>query len=83
MSVPEYLSGYFNQNQNIHNYNTRRKSNLLLPRVKLEQGKRTFHGAWQFINLPDEIKMLKFIKKLNKVPLFLLCKLIKFLHVDH
>ena len=60
MMVPEYLCGYFNQNQNIHNYNTRRKTDLYLPRVKLELGKRTFryHGAWQFNHLPAEIKML-------------------------
>jgi hypothetical protein len=38
MMVLEYLCGYFNQNQNIHNCNTR-KTDLHLPRVKLSLGK--------------------------------------------
>ena len=59
MSVPECLSGYFDKNQNTHNYNPRRESNLLLPRVKLELGK------WQFINFPGEIKMLSSLKSLT------------------
>ena len=33
--VPDYLNNYFSQNKNIPNYNTRLKTDLHLPRVKL------------------------------------------------
>lgn len=60
MFVPEYVRGYFSQNQNLHNYNTRRKADLHLPRAKLQLEKRTFkyNGSWQFNNLPSKIKTL-------------------------
>ena len=33
--VPQYLSDYFTRNYNVHSYNTRRKTDLHLPKVKL------------------------------------------------
>ena len=33
--VPKYLSGYFTRNFNVHNYNTRRRTDLHLPKPKL------------------------------------------------
>ena len=87
--VPEYLCEYFNQNQNIHNYKTRRKTGLYLPRVKLELGKRTFryHGAWPFNHLPGEIKMLNTFNAFKDEArgyffIFLRCNLSKFSIAD-
>ena len=40
--VPQYLSDYFTINYNVHSYNTRRRPDLHLPKVKLSLGKRTF-----------------------------------------
>ena len=39
--VPEYLQRFFVRNSNFHNYNTRRKQNLHLPKPKNNLGKRT------------------------------------------
>jgi exonuclease III len=56
--VPEYLSGYFVKNSNIHSYNTRRKDDLHLPKPNLSLGKRSFiySGSLLYNNLPDRIK---------------------------
>ena len=58
--VPDYHNSYFSQNKNIHNYNTSLKTDLHLPRVKLQLGKRTFrlNGTYQFNNLPADLKMI-------------------------
>ena len=40
--VPQYLSDYFTRNYNVHSYNTRRRTDLNLPKVKLSLVKRTF-----------------------------------------
>jgi hypothetical protein len=56
--APTYLDNYFVKNVNIHNFNTRRKENVVLPRVNRELGKKTFrfHGAKYYNELPTEIK---------------------------
>ena len=40
--VPKYLSDYFTRNYNVHSYNTRRRTDLHLPKPKLSLVKRTF-----------------------------------------
>ena len=52
--VPRYLSDYFTRNYNVHRYNTRRKTDLHLPKVKLSLAKRTFRysGSALFNLLP-------------------------------
>ena len=56
--APTYLDNYFVKNVNIHNFNTRRKENFVLPRVNRELGKKTFRfqGAKDYNELPTEIK---------------------------
>ena len=55
---PEYLSNYFSRNSCFHTHNTRRKSDLHLPKPKLSLGKRTFRfsGSVLFNSLPTHIK---------------------------
>ena len=59
--VPEYLSNYFVRNYSFHCYNTRRRSDLHLPKPKLTLGKRTFRysGSVLFNTLPVNIKHAK------------------------
>lgn len=56
--VPQYLSNYFTRNSCFHTHNTRRKSDLHLPKQKLSLGKRTFRfsGSVLFNSLPAHIK---------------------------
>lgn len=56
--VPVYLGDYFVRNHNIHTYNTRRKTDLHLPKPKLSLGKRTFRysGSFLYNTLPSKIK---------------------------
>ena len=59
--VPKYLSGYFTRNFNVHNYNTRRRTDLHLPKPKLSLAKRTFRysGSAFFNLLPRNIQNAK------------------------
>ena len=59
--VPEYLSNYFVRNYIFHCYNTRRRSDLHLPKPKLTLGKRTFRysGSVLFNTLPVNVKHAK------------------------
>ena len=52
--VPQYLSDYFTRNYNVYSYNTRRRTDLRLPKVKLSLAKRTFRysGTALFNLLP-------------------------------
>ena len=56
--VPQYLSDYFTRNYNVHSYNTRRKTDLHLPKVKLSLAKRTFRysGSALFNLLPRSMQ---------------------------
>jgi len=56
--VPQYLSDYFTRNYNVHSYNTRRRSDLHLPKVKLSLSKRTFRysGSTLFNLLPSSMQ---------------------------
>jgi hypothetical protein len=56
--APIYLDNYFVKNVNIHNFNTRRKENFVLPRVNRELGEKTlrFQEAEDYNELPTEIK---------------------------
>ena len=56
--VPEYLSCYFTRNSCVHTHNTRRKSDLHLPKPELSLGKLTFRfsGSVLFSSLPTHIK---------------------------
>jgi len=40
--LPQYLGDYFTRNYNVHSYNTRRRSDLHLPKVKLSPAKKHF-----------------------------------------
>jgi len=47
---PKYLSDYFTRNYNVHSHNTRRRTDLLKPKLSL--AKRTFrHSGPAFFNL--------------------------------
>ena len=56
--VPEYLCSYFLRNSNFHNYNTRRRHDLHIPKPNRNLGKRTFRYSATvcFNTLPDQIK---------------------------
>ena len=56
--VPQYLSDYFTRNYNVHSYNTRRKTDLHLPKVKLSLAKKTFRysGSALFNVLPRSMQ---------------------------
>ena len=56
--VPQYLSDYFTRNYNVHSYNTRRRTDLRLPKVKLSLAKRTFRyfGTALFNLLPRSMQ---------------------------
>ena len=56
--VPQYLSDYFTRNYNVHSYNTHRKTDLHLPKVKLSLAKRTFRylGSALFNLLPRSMQ---------------------------
>ena len=56
--VPQYLSDYFTRNYNLHSYNTHRKTDLHLPKVKLSLAKRTFRysGSALFNLLPRSMQ---------------------------
>jgi len=56
--VPQYLCDYFTRNYNVHSYNTRRRSDLHLPKVKLSLAKRTFtySGSALFNVLPSSMQ---------------------------
>ena len=52
MLVPQYLCNYFIRNYNVHSYETRRRTNLHLPKPKLGLGKRSFkYLGMVFFNL--------------------------------
>ena len=52
MLVPQYLCNYFIRNYNVHGYETRRRTNLHLPKPKLGLGKRSFkYLGMGFFNL--------------------------------
>ena len=55
--VPQYLCDYFIRNCNVH-YNTRRKTDIHLPKPKLSLGKRSFRfsGSILFNSLPTKIQ---------------------------
>ncbi len=42
--APAYFDNHFVKNANMHNFNTRHKENLVLPRVNRELGKKTFRS---------------------------------------
>ena len=52
--VPDYLCEYFTRNSNIHNYNTRQKHDLHLPKPNRKLDKKTFRfsGTRHFNALP-------------------------------
>ena len=56
--VPQYLSDYFTRNCNVHSYNTRRRTDLHLLKVKLSLAKRTFRysGSALFNVLPSSMQ---------------------------
>jgi len=56
--VPKYLSDYFTRNYNMHNYSTRRRTDLHLPKPKLSLAKGTFRysGSAFFNLLPRSIQ---------------------------
>lgn len=56
--VPQYLSDFFTRNYNVHSYNTRRRTNLHLPKAKLSLAKKTFRysGSALFNLLPRSIQ---------------------------
>ena len=56
--VPKYLCNYFTRNCNVHSYNTRRNTDLHLPKPNLSLAKRTFRysGSALFNLLPRSIK---------------------------
>ena len=56
--VPDYLRNYFNKNCQIHSFNTRRKKDMHIPKIKLSLGKRTFRysGSISFNSLSPHIK---------------------------
>ena len=56
--VPEYLCSYFLRNSNFHNYNTRRRHDLHIPKPNRNLGKRTFRYSATvcFNTLPAQIK---------------------------
>jgi len=50
--VPKYLSDYFTRNNTVRSYNTRRRTDLHLPKPKLSLAKRTFtYSGSAFFNL--------------------------------
>ena len=56
--VPTNISELFLQNLNIHNYITRRKKDIHIPKIKLELGKRiiSLNGPLHYNNLPTKVK---------------------------
>ena len=56
--VPQYLCDYFIRNCNVHSYNTRRKTDIHLPKPKLSLGKRSFRFSRSilFNSLPTKIQ---------------------------
>ena len=55
--VPAYFRDDFTRYSNYHSYNTRRKDDLHIPKIKLSQGKRTFRfsRATAFNKLPNAL----------------------------
>ena len=56
--LPKYLSDYFTRNYDVHNYNTRKRTDLHLPKPKLSLAKGTFRysGSAFFNLLPRSIQ---------------------------
>ena len=59
--APTYLDNYFVKNVNIHNFNTIRKENFVLPRVNRELGKKTFRfqGAKDYKDYNIVVNIMK------------------------
>lgn len=63
--LPEYLRRIFIINSEIHNYNTRAKNNIHIPRINSKSGHRSFafSAAMLYNSLPDSVKNSETSKK--------------------
>ena len=75
MLVPQYLCNYFSRNYNVHSYETRRRTNLHLPKPKLGRGKRSFkYLGMVFFNL-----LSRYIQKAESLSFFFFDEYSRFL----